>query len=141
MSLGRVGPPKSRKLSKAPLVPCWLGEQSAGRAYGAPNGLHGPPQCQSPPRNSKAVTCACPSTVPSTSASGLAPVNAGPLASTWASGYSAHPLAGTNVTGSRVWVPRLVIVNPSLALPSTCHSAAGLGALAPCGIPLPVSVR
>ena len=70
MSLGRGAPPQSTKSSTSPFVPCSSAAQLAGSAYGAPNGLHGAPQCHSPPKNSNAVMCACPSIVPSTSAIG-----------------------------------------------------------------------
>ena len=73
------------KLSTVPFVPCSYGAQS-GNANGIPNGCHGRPQCQSPPRNSNAVTWVWASIVPLTWPSGLEPVNARPVASTPASG-------------------------------------------------------
>ncbi len=86
---------------------------------------------------------AWPSSVPNTAASGLAPLNTGPVASTPASGYRAQPEAARKATRLRARVARLVIVNPRLALPSTRHSVARLGVFTvwnpavrnfPCGV-------
>ena len=50
-------------------------------------------------------------------------------------------MAGTKVTGTRVPVAALVMVKPCAELPSTVHSVAALGVLAPAKLPVPSSVR
>jgi hypothetical protein len=50
-------------------------------------------------------------------------------------------VAGTKVTGRLVPVPALVMVNPCAEVPSTVHSVAALGVLAPARLPVPSSVR
>ena len=61
-----------------------------------PSGLHGLPQWNLPPMNSYAVRWPWASSVPETSPSRVAPLNAGPLAPAVASGKRAHTPVRTN---------------------------------------------
>src|SRR4051812_32062139 len=127
-----------------------------------PYGCHGRPQWNLPPRYSNVIQCMWPSTRPPTRPNDVLPFAGVPVASSEASGYTAQPLAGTNLIrpaspadaesarepapfgptlSTRPSTDCGVSVKKSPPAGSTRQSAAGLGSLAELTLPSSCAVR